>query len=448
MFGFQPSARAARVLVIATAWAASAKTARADTSVSSDAQLAGPVDRSAIVRAAVARNPAVKAAEQKARAVGLSAQTEGRLPPPEVMGQVWQVPFSKPYALNSQMIMIGVHQSFPAPGSLDARQESRERDAEAEEAMAGDRARQIARDADHAFVAYVEATAKHRIHGEHLEIARHVLDVAQARHGAGGPLTDVTQAEVEMARVEADVITDATLVRSARVRINALLAREPGSALGPPVEGEPALPAWSTQTLLTKARQVRPELRAAVAEREAKRLGARAANREATWPSFKVGAFYFAPTDSAPQHGYGFDAAVTLPWLWGAADRKSAAEEQYAVAASTNVEAAHIPIDAEVVTAESNAQSAGYRLQVMRDRVLPATKRAFDVARDGYESGRTDELTILAAARAVVDVEHDIVMARGSLDHALADLDAAVGVHVPLAPLGAFAAAHGDDHGR
>jgi cobalt-zinc-cadmium efflux system outer membrane protein len=448
MFGFQLSARAARVFVIGTAWAASAGTARADASVSSDAQLAGPVDRSAIVRAAVARNPAVKAAEQRARAVGLSARTEGRLPPPEVMGQVWQVPLSKPYALNAQMIMIGVHQSFPAPGSLDARQEARQREAEAEEAMVGDRARQIARDADHAFVDYVEATAKHRIHGEHLEVARHVLDVAQARHGAGGPLTDVTQAEVEMARVEADVITDATLVRSARVRINALLAREPESALGPPVEGEPALPVWTTQTLLTKAREVRPELRAAVAEREAKRLGARAANREATWPSFKVGAFYFVPTDSAPQHGYGFDAAVTLPWLWGAADSRSVAEEQYAVAASTNVEAARIPIDAEVVTAESNAQSAGYRLQVMRDRVLPATKRAFDVARDGYESGRTDELTILAAARAVVDVEHDIVMARGRLDHALADLDAAVGVHVPLAPLGAFAAAHGDDHAR
>src|SRR6185437_468924 len=109
----------------------------------------------------------------------------------------------------------------------------------------------------------------------------------------------------------------------------------------------------------------------------------------------------------------------TLPWLWGAADRKSAAEDAYAIAASTSADAAHISVDAEVVTAESNAQSAGYRLQVMRDRVLPASKRALEVARDGYESGRTDQLTILAASRAVVDVEHEIVMARASLDHAL-----------------------------
>ncbi|MEO6419021.1 MAG: TolC family protein [Polyangiaceae bacterium] len=421
---------------------------RAETTPSLDARLAAPVDRTVIIRAAVARNPSVKAAEQKARALGLAARAEGRLPPPEVMGQVWQVPLSKPYALNSQMIMIGVHQSFPAPGSLGAREEARGQDAQAEEAMAGDRARQIARDADHAFVDYVEATGKHRIHGEHLEVARHILEIAQARHGAGGPLTDVTQAEVEMARVEADVVTDATLVRSARARINALLARDPGSVLGSPVEGAPALPSWNTQTLLAKAREARPELKAAVAQREAKRLDARAANREATWPSFKVGAFYFAPTDSNPQHGYGFDAAVTLPWLWGAADRKSAAEEQYAVAASTSADAAHIPIDAEVVTAESRAQSAAYRLQVMRDRVLPATKRALDVARDGYESGRTDELTILAAARAVVDVEHDLVMDRATLDHALADLDAAVGVSVPLVPLGPFEQPRGGDHVR
>lgn len=448
MLNVKFSARAARVFVAATALSAASETVCAETSGPADAELAGPVGRTAIVHAAVARNPAVKAAEQKAHAVALSAQTEGRLPPPEVMGQVWQVPFSRPYALNSQMIMVGVHQAFPAPGSLGAREAAKGQSARAEEAMAGDRARQIVRDAEHAFADYVEATGKHRLHRDHLEVARHVLDIAQARHGAGGPLTDVTQAEVEMARVEADVITDATLVRSARARINALLARDPNAELGPPVEGEPALPSWNTQTLVAKARETRPELRAAIAEREARRLEARAADREATWPSFKVGALYFAPTDAAPQHGYGFDAAVTLPWLWGAADRKSAAEDAYAVAASTNADAAHIPIDAEVVTAESNAQSAGYRLQIMRDRVLPASKRALDVARDGYESGRTDQLTILAASRAVVDVERDIVMARASLDHALADLDGAVGLSVPLVPMGPYVAAHGGDHAR
>jgi hypothetical protein len=51
----------------------------------------------------------------------------------------------------------------------------------------------------------------------------------------------------------------------------------------------------------------------------------------------------------------------------------------------------------------------------------------------------------------VVDVESDIVVARANLDHALAELDASVGVAVPRRPLGPLDAAaleDGGDHGR
>ena len=53
----------------------------------------------------------------------------------------------------------------------------------------------------------------------------------------------------------------------------------------------------------------------------------------------------------------------------------------------------------------------------------------------GYESSRTDILTLLTVRRSVVDLENDIIMARASLDHALAELDAAVGAEVPRRPL-------------
>lgn len=415
--------------------------ARAESPSAADASLAGPLDRGVFVRWVVARNPSVHAAELRARAVTTTADAEGRLPPPEAMVQVWQVPLSRPYAVgDSQMVMFGVSQSFPAPGSLGAREAAGHQDARADEAIAAERARQVAREAEHAFADYVEATARHRIHDAHQEVARRVLSVAQGRQAAGGALTEVTQAEVELARVQADLMTDAARMETARARINALLGRSPYAPLGLPVEGDPTVPTWSPDQILAAARASRPELRAAAARQQAKKLELRAAEREATWPSFSLGVSYFAPTTVVPVHGYGVNAGMSMPWVWGAADRRRDAERLSVTAAAAEIEGVRVEIDADVVTAESTVRAAALRLQVERDRVLPATKRAFDLAWGGYESGRTDILTLLAARRAVVDAEHDVVMSRALLDHALADLDAAVGIPVPRRPLGPLAA--------
>lgn len=404
----------------------------------SEARLTESLDRRTVLRAALERNLAVRVSELRAGAMRAAAKAEGGLPPPELMGQVWQVPFSNPTALNSQMVMVGLTQNFPAPGVLAAREQSMAAQASQEEAMGGDRARMILREAGHAYADYQESSAKHRIHRGHLQITRHLFDVAEARHAAGGSLMDVTRTQVELSRVEADVVTDATLVESARSHLNALLAREPEAPLGPPVETEPMVSSWDVPTLLAKARASRPELKQALAEREAKEYAVKAAEREATWPSFSVGALYFPPTVAMPQHSYGASLSMSLPWLWGAAGDRKDAEREFARAASTNVLAARIPIDAEVVTAESKARSAAYRLQVLRDRTLPASRRAFDAAETGFESGRTDLMTVLDARRMVVDVEHEIVMAASDLDHALTDLEAAVGTEIPLRPLGPF----------
>jgi cobalt-zinc-cadmium efflux system outer membrane protein len=424
--------RATLAVLAVTASAAAASPALPDPV---DAELAQPVDRALVVRVAVARNRTIAAAMQRAHATGLAGRAEGALPPPEAMVQVWQVPVSRPYALDSQMIMVGVSQSFPAPGSRGAREAARTSEARALEAMAKDRGRLVARQAAHAFADYVEATARHTVHREHRDVAARVMAMAEARQASGGALTDVTQADVEAARVEADVVTDATLEESARARINVLLGRAAGLPLGAPRTVDPEVPAWPLDELLAQARDARPELRAASAEREARRMDERAAAREATWPAFSVAALYFAPTTSMPEHGYGVNASMSLPWLWGAAGARQDAQRAQLAAATTAEQGAHVDVDAEVVLASAAARSAALRLGVLLGRALPATGRGFDATWSAYATGQRDVLTLLAAERAVVDVREQIVTTRAALDHALADLDAAVGLDVPRAPL-------------
>lgn len=388
------------------------------------------VDRTSLIAAALRAHPAIRASQERAAARARDAESAGSLPPPEAMMQIWQVPIAKPYALgDAQMIMFGLGQRFPAGRS--ARQQAGELDATAERAMGADRARLIRRDVDHAFADYVEATSRHRIHIEHRLVATRIVDLARARHAAGGSLVDFAQAEVELARVDADVVTDGTRIEAARGRLNALLGRDALAPLGPPVDVEPEVSSWDTKTALAKARESRPELRAADAQRDARREEARAAEKDALIPAFSVAALYFAPTSPMPQHGYGVNASATLPWLWGeAADRRDGRREAAAAAAS-EARALRIPIEADVATQEANVRAAGARLVTLRERALPASRRAFEVAWSGYVSSRIDVLTVVSTRRSVVDVESEMIVARASLDHALAELEAAVGAEMP-----------------
>jgi outer membrane protein, heavy metal efflux system len=412
----------------------------------------GPLDRAAAVRTAIAAHPGIAAAEKRAHATALMAEAEGSLPPPEVMLQVWQVPLARPYAVgDAGMAMVGLGQTFPAPGSRGARERAGMHVASAERAMVADRTRSIRRDAEHAFADYVEATARHRIHVEHRAVAERTLALARARHAGGASLTDVMQAEVELARVEVDVVGDRSRIDGARARMNALMARSSSAPLGPPMSGEPEVASWDLATELVKAREVRPELRAASEQRQARTEEAKAAEKEAKLPSFSVAALYFAPVGPMPTHGYGANASLSLPWLWGEASSRREAGREAAQAAGDDARAAAIPVDAEVAMADTNMRAAALRLSALRDRALPASRRSFDAAWAGYEAARTDVLTLLASRRAVVDVESEIVAARAALDHALAELDAAVGTEVPrraLGPLDPAAFDGGADHGR
>src|SRR6187399_1615595 len=79
----------------------------------------------AILRVALAKNPDLPEADQRARAQRELAPSRGRLPDPEFEYQLWAQPLNRPWALDeAQMHMFGLSQTLPALGTLDARAET------------------------------------------------------------------------------------------------------------------------------------------------------------------------------------------------------------------------------------------------------------------------------------------------------------------------------------
>ncbi|MEI7892794.1 MAG: TolC family protein [Myxococcales bacterium] len=404
------------------------------------AELAGPLAREKVVRIALAHHPTVQAAEARAHAATTAADAEGRLPNPEVGFDLWQVPLARPYAIgDAQMAMVSLRQRFPA--SLGAREDARRAESRAEEASLADRRRLLARDVGHAFVDYREAHERHRVHGAHVAVMSEMLAVAARRHEAGGALLEWAQADLDLARAQVDQASDGAKSDANRARLNTLLLRPPAAPLGVPMDEEPLRAAWDLSTLLAEARKRRPEVQAATAQREAKEHDLRAAEREATIPAFSVGLLYFVPVGPMPTHGVGVSLSAELPWLWGGANRRAQAQGDLSKAARHELDAELVRSDAEVAAWDAAVRAASIRLTVLRDRALPAAQRAADVAWAGVDANRADLRAVVQARRSVVDTEVDIVSTRAMLDHALIDLDSAVGISVPRST-GALAPSH------
>lgn len=404
-----------------------------------EADLAGPVDPAMLARVAIANSPALMAGARRVNALAASAKAEGSLPEPELAADIWQVPLSRPWALSdAQMIMLSVTQSFPAPGVLGMREEAKAHEAKAEAKMVIASARELIRSVDQAFVDYLEATLRHRARLRHREVVARMVELAQRRLAAGSSLSDIAQAEVELARADIEVAAEERATSAAKIKLNGLLSREPEAKLGPPVIEAPSTVHMTVEEIVTRARIARPELEAAASRSEAQSLLARASEREANIPAFTLGASYFPPSGAMREHGFGASVSMTLPWLSGAKKNGAKAEEERAAATLAELSGERIRVGADAATLAIAVSRAEQQYLLLGEKALPAGLRAEKAAEAGYSAGKSDAIAWLLAARAVVDVQMELVTARASLDRALADLDFAAGEKLPREPLPLF----------
>src|SRR5262245_49286068 len=83
----------------AVARPAPAEDRRGTAPVADETTLAKSVDLPTLEATAVARNPGLVEAAYRVRALTADARSEGSLPPPQFMAELWMVPLARPYAL-------------------------------------------------------------------------------------------------------------------------------------------------------------------------------------------------------------------------------------------------------------------------------------------------------------------------------------------------------------
>src|SRR5205807_7387483 len=118
-----------------------------------------------VLRVALARNPDLAETRERTRAALDRVPAAARLPDLEFKYEQWGVPLARPLALDqAQMLMWGLRQSIPAPGSLDARARVTLSEAESTRESERVRAIEIAAQVRRAYADYYRAFTEFQVH--------------------------------------------------------------------------------------------------------------------------------------------------------------------------------------------------------------------------------------------------------------------------------------------
>jgi outer membrane protein TolC len=427
-----------RVLaVVATARAAPALAGEEATlDAATERELASEPRLPTILRVIGERSPDLREATLRAGAADARVGAAARLPDAELKGELWGVPLAHPVSFDqAQTIMIGLRQSFPAWGSLDAR----ERAAREEAAAASDgveaRRQDLAAQARRAFAVYARADREYRIHLEHVGLISRVVEIARSLYQVGhGSQQDLLRAQADLSRSHVDVAGIEQQRRSAQALLNALMNRAPDAPLGPaPEASSPALLAPRTPTaseLDAGLDERRPELRAAARAVNRSDATLDATKREADLPMFMVGADYWYMPMFTTHHAYGAMVSMSLPWLNPRRRDEVKAAERTSAADRSALRAEQAAARYQLRDAEAKRGAARETLALIHERVLPDARRSFESAQAAFQSGHGDITSVLEAHRNYLQTRIDEVRAIADVETSEADYARAAGLPV------------------
>ena len=394
-----------------------------------EAELTRTARLETILRVALERNRDLAEAEARARAAGARGDAASRLPDLQAKYEQWGVPLARPWALDqANTLMLGLRQTFPAWGTLDARGRAATEEAGSAADALRARRQEVAAQVRRTYAIYYRSDQELRLHLEHAGLTSRIVELAKLNQRTGhGSVQDVLRLELELTRVHTDVTRIEREQRSSRALLNALMVRAPDAPLGPP-EALAAAPAGDVAALERVVDANRPEIDAAaraVRRSEALLDGARHAAR---FPELMVGLdYWYMPTFPEFQHAYGAMVAINLPWLSGRRRAEEREAEETLTAERDALAAARNAVRYELRDAAARVDSAKQAFTIVDQDLLAQARRSLEAAQAEYAAGRGDAAALLDALRSYLQVRIERVRALAELASSQADLERAAG---------------------
>jgi outer membrane protein TolC len=383
-----------------------------------------------VTNVVLAKNPAIKAAQEKwqamkARVPQAAAWEDLRA---EARSRVARYVSIPPNAFTDQSLKL--QQEVPISG----KNLSRARAATAEAGAAFEDFRRTQLDvlsrARAAFHRLANEYAQLEVNQRNVDLLNQFAEVNRQRYEVG----NATQADVLTAQTDAAKLLEAQSdifreISDAQSQLNVLLNRPAQSPLPQPSQIPFQPPHFSLQTLQAVALSARPEMQRAQNRVEAERFRVELANRQRfPDPTVDVQAQRYNEAGQAVSE-LDVGVSIGLPFL---NPRKYSAT---VTEARRNFESAQHELEATrtetlglVRDQLKKIETAAHHYELYSDKILPLARQAVQSNRIAYETSSANFLELITAQRVLQDVESAHVNHLADYQVAVAELDAVVGI--------------------
>jgi len=387
---------------------------------------ASTLERPALLRAVLKRNPTVRSAQQAWRAALARYPQVVSLDDPTLGYGV--APWSFGSGSVDDAHKIDLSQKLPFPGKLALRGQAALAEAEAAQRDFEAVRLRLATIASLLYDDYYFLARSIEINAEHIALLEDFKRIATARYESGeASQQDPLQAETEHAHLIHNEVVLNTAFRVMIQQLNALLHRPTDLPLPPP---PPTLPVQAAigeadDKLVREGLENRPEILAADARIAARQATVKFAAREFL-PDFTLSGSYntlWQDDDLQPFVGISINVPLGIP------KRRAALEEAHArlARAESERESVEDQVRFSVESSREHLAEARHVLHLYAERLLPPARDRIEAARAGFETGQNSFLVLIDAERNLRTVKLGQEKARATLSRRTTELLQATG---------------------
>lgn len=380
------------------------------------------LDRGALVRAVLARNPSLGAMRAAWHAAAADVRAAGTFEDPMITYELapLSIASSAPFGQRVQ-----VTQKLPWPGKRAVAGDIAVADAEMAHQDVRGMTLELAAMTSDLFDDYALVVRELEVNDHHRMTAEQMKKAVEAQLAAGrGSTQDALAAEVELGRMAQERVMLDTERDTIVARLDGLLHRAPDAPLPAPATVAPVVAEPAPLAELLSRAAERPDARSA-SERIAGAAARVGGAERAFYPDLEVMGSY----DSMfmPEHRWMVGLGIEVPLQRGKRDAELDAARARVTQATAQLDRLHDEVRVDVFSArravvESNAIVTSYDQQL-----VPATRAQVEAALQGFVTGRNDFTAVITAERTAHEIELASYRARTELSKRLVALDKATG---------------------
>ena len=384
-----------------------------------------------LIAEALANNPSILAAANRVKAFRHRVSQVKALPDPKVTAG-WNgdiKPFGTLRSFPPSSRNFGASQTIPYPGKLKLRGDLAGREVEAAQWDVEAARRRVVAAVKAAYYDYYYTTKALSITSENQKLLEKLAEISEVRYRVGNGLQqDLLKAQTELSKILLRLTIFEQKQRTAQVRLNTLLKRDPETLLPPPDSVEPAELVHSLESLYQLARENDPGLARGQSLIERSQVALNLAGKEHL-PDFTVGYTYQNRPTFPDTHNFTF--GINIPIFYRSKQREGVREAaEWLSTARRSREARETEVQFAVKRHYLTARASHELLQLYSQAITPQSSLALESSLTAYQVGRIGFLAVIDNFRTVLDAELDYYRELASYQTALARLEPLVGVEL------------------